>query len=315
MSEHLLTEPDRLDVQVIGPLCIDINVDAAGCSTRGVGGAALCAAAAAASLGRRVEVVTTMADDDAHLRSRFPDAIERVVAVHSARTSSIRNVYTTADQERRHSSALAQADPITAADVPKTPVAVQHLAGLVVGDYAPGLLTELAARADLAVDMQGFLRRRDPETGALTLSQPPQDEGFYRRIRFLKVDTAEGEHLTGLTDRRAIARALHERGAQEVMVSNAREILVLDRDGAHVCPLRPRNLTGRTGRGDTVFSAYITERRRHDVDRALLTACAAVSLKMETPGPLVCTRSDVEAYRDRFYPDLAPAPEGEAHER
>lgn len=305
-----LTRPDS---QVIGPVCVDVNVDAERAVSRVVGGAVICAAAAAAALGRRVEAVASVADRDQSLLSHFPDAVERVVPVPSMRTSSIRNVYTTSDRERRTSSALSRADPIDPTDIPASAAPVQHLAGLMVGDYAPGIVEELSSRGDLAVDMQGFLREPDPDSGLLDLRRFDAGREFYRRIRFLKVDTAEGEHLTGCTDRYDMARALRDRGAREVMVSNAREILVVDDEGAHVCPLRPRSLAGRTGRGDTVFSAYITERVRRGVDQALLTACATVSLKMETAGPLVCERTDIDNYLARFYADLLDTREGGNH--
>lgn len=310
-----LTRPDstRPDSQVIGPVCVDVNVDAEGAVSRVVGGAVICAAAAAGALGHRVEAVASVADRDQGLLSHFPDAVERVVPVPSMRTSSIRNVYTTSDRERRTSSALSRADPIDPTDIPASAAPVQHLAGLMVGDYAPGIVEELSSRGDLAVDMQGFLREPDPDSGLLDLRQFNAGREFYRRIRFLKVDTAEGEHLTGCTDRYEMARALRDRGAREVMVSNAREILVVDDEGAHVCPLRPRSLAGRTGRGDTVFSAYITERVRRGVDQALLTACATVSLKMETAGPLVCERTDIDNYLARFYADLLDTREGGNH--
>ncbi|WP_196716579.1 PfkB family carbohydrate kinase [Actinomyces trachealis] len=296
--------PQRFDTQVIGPVCVDINIDAEGRASQVVGGAAICAAAAAASLGHEVEAVVSLAKEDTGMLSRLPAPVRHVVAVTSEQTSSIRNVYATADQERRVSTALAQADPISARDIPSHTVSVRHLAGLMVGDYTPDIVEELSARGPLAVDMQGFIRQRDPATGELRFRHLVAGQEFYNRIRFLKVDTAEGEHLTGRSDHHEIARALRDLGACEIMVSNAAEILILDDDGFHACPLRPRSLAGRTGRGDTVFSAYITERASHPVDDALLTACATVSLKMETPGPLNCERADVEDYLSRFYADI-----------
>ena len=313
MRQHSQDPVPAPDTQVIGPVCVDINVDAQGRTEKIVGGAAICAAAAAASLGHRVEAVATVGDTDHDLLSRFPDKVRRVVPLRSASTSSIRNVYTTTDQERRTCSALAQADPLLPASIPQTGAAVQHLAGLMVGDYDPQVVPELASRGLLAVDMQGFLRKRQAGTDALGLA--PFDGGaeFFECIQYLKVDTAEGEHLTGRTDRRDIAQYLFDRGSREVMVSNSKEIIVLDQDGFHACPLRPRSLVGRTGRGDTVFSAYITERIRHGADQALLTACATVSLKMETPGPLVCQRTDVEQYLTAVYADLYDPKEAEQH--
>jgi sugar/nucleoside kinase (ribokinase family) len=70
------------------------------------------------------------------------------------------------------------------------------------------------------------------------------------------------------------------------------------------CPLRARNLSGRTGRGDTTFAAYINERLEHDIKDSLLFAAATVSNKMETPGPFRGTREDVVRYIDEFYRDF-----------
>ncbi|MGN1169190.1 MAG: ribokinase, partial [Acutalibacteraceae bacterium] len=69
-------------------------------------------------------------------------------------------------------------------------------------------------------------------------------------------------------------------------------------------PIRARNLSGRTGRGDTTFAAYLNERLTHSVKDALLTATATVSYKMETPGALKATRADIENYIKEFYLDI-----------
>ena len=74
-------------------------------------------------------------------------------------------------------------------------------------------------------------------------------------------------------------------------------------DGKTICrsPLKPRNLSGRTGRGDTTFATYLTERLSSDIPAALEFAAAAVSLKMEAPGPFNGTRQDVLDYIQAFY--------------
>ena len=69
----------------------------------------------------------------------------------------------------------------------------------------------------------------------------------------------------------------------------------------YTCPIKARNLSGRTGRGDTTFAGYITERQWAGIEDALLYCTALVSLKMETPGPYMGTRSDVESYIREFY--------------
>lgn len=237
------------DSQIIGHVCVDVNVDVTGAESRVIGGAAACAAGAAVSLGHRVEVVTAVGEGDEDLLSCFPPAVERIIAVPSRRTTSIRNVYRTQDRERRVSHGLEQGDPIGPEDVPDEPVGVRHLAGLIVGDYAPDMVDSLSGRGDTAVDMQAFLRVRSQRTGELDLRGSTAGEDFFGRIRYLKVDAAEGEALTGLSDRRDMARALRDRGAREVMVSGPAEMLVLDDSGFHSCPLRPRTMVGRTGPG------------------------------------------------------------------
>lgn len=101
---------------------------------------------------------------------------------------------------------------------------------------------------------------------------------------FLKTDAAEAEILTGLTDRRAAAKQLYEWGAKEILISHNSEMLVYDGKDYYTCPVKARNLSGRTGRGDTTFGAYLAKRMMGvSIPDALLFATAAVSLKMETP--------------------------------
>ena len=119
---------------------------------------------------------------------------------------------------------------------------------------------------------------------------------------FLKTDAAEAEILTGLTDRAAAAKQLHDWGAKEIVISHNSEILAYDGSRMRTCPVKSRNLSGRTGRGDTVFGSYIAMRMLGaDLCEALLYATACTSLKMETPGVFKGTRKDVEAYIRQFY--------------
>ena len=125
---------------------------------------------------------------------------------------------------------------------------------------------------------------------------------FLPYIDFLKTDAAEAEILTGLTDRRAAARQLHDWGAKEVVISHNSEMLAYDGKEYRTFPVKARNLSGRTGRGDTTFGAYLAMRMLGaDMGEALLYATACVSLKMETPGVFKGSRADVEAYIQEFY--------------
>ena len=79
-------------------------------------------------------------------------------------------------------------------------------------------------------------------------------------------------------------------------------MLAYDGKEMRTYPVKSRQLSGRTGRGDTVFGSYIAMRvTGAGMDEALRYATACVSLKMETPGPFSGPREDVEAYLRAFY--------------
>ena len=120
-------------------------------------------------------------------------------------------------------------------------------------------------------------------------------------IDYLKTDAAEAEILTGLTDRVEAAKLLHSWGAKEVLITHNTEVLAYDGEQIYTCPIKARNLSGRTGRGDTTFAGYITERVSAGIPEALQYCTALVSLKMETPGPFQGTREDVLDYIREFY--------------
>ena len=124
------------------------------------------------------------------------------------------------------------------------------------------------------------------------------------QITYLKTDAAEAEILTGTTDREKAAKIVWELGAREILITHNTEVLVYDGKKVYTCPIRARNLSGRTGRGDTTFAAYINERLQNDIKTSLLYATATVSLKMETPGPFKGSIADVEKYINEFYGDI-----------
>ncbi len=112
-------------------------------------------------------------------------------------------------------------------------------------------------------------------------------------IRYFKTDAAEAEILTGLNDREEAARVLNRLGAEEVMVTHNTEVIICKSQKIYKAPLTPRNLSGRTGRGDSCFAAYLARRLKYGIQDSVDYAAALVSIKMETPGPFTGTEKDV----------------------
>lgn len=186
-------------------------------------------------------------------------------------------------------------------DVPDVESEIFHLAGLINGDFEPGMIEALSKRGKVAVDMQGYLRCLNRETMEMYFEDYAAKKDILPYIHFLKTDAAEAEILTGTADRAEAAKMMYDWGAKEIIITHNTEVLVYDGKEIYTCPIKSRNLSGRTGRGDTTFAAYMTERLHADIPTALRFATAMVSYKMETPGPFKKRRSDVEEYIKLFY--------------
>ena len=294
------------DSILVGHITVDANTDHLGHTVKGPGGAVLYSSAAAKALGHKVAVVTKVADAEKDRLAAFTIPAEDVYCLPSQRSTNMENVYFTADKERRKTTCLSQGDVLSAADVPADIEGdIYHVAGLIYGDYDENIIPDLARRGKVAVDVQGYLRHTDFSRGGEMYFEDWKDKmEMLPLISFLKTDAAEAEILTGLTDRAEAAKLLYRWGAKEVMITHNTEVLAYDGKEICTCPIRARNLSGRTGRGDTTFSSYITERLTHSVKDALLTATATVSLKMEKPGAITATRAEIEAYIRELYADV-----------
>ena len=89
---------------------------------------------------------------------------------------------------------------------------------------------------------------------------------------------------------------------KEILISHNSEMLVYDGKDFYTCPVKARNLSGRTGRGDTTFGAYLAKRMMGvSIPDALLFATAAVSLKMKPPVRCRGPEQAVLDYIKEFY--------------
>ncbi len=293
-------QTERFDSFIIGQPSLDINTDYGGETRSCIGGAVLCSAFAASGMGRKVAVLPKASSRDMDVHALFAPAKNvTVFPLESPNSTSIRNVYHSADRERRTCTAISRIEPYSVADIPDVDAQIYHIAGLMKGDIGNEVIAFVARRAAAAVDVQCLLRY--DEDGDMVFRDWKEKKTYLPMIRFLKTDAAEAEILTGTSDREKAARQLYDWGAQEIMITHNTEVLVFDGTRIYTCPLKPRSLIGRTGRGDTCFSGYITERLYQGIPEALRYAAALVSLKMETPGPFLGTREDVEAYMNAFY--------------
>lgn len=291
---------EQFDSFIIGEVALDTNVDYDGTIVEAIGGAVYYSGCAAAAVGHKIAVAPKADTAKVDLKAAFAKAPNvTVFPLHSTHSTVIRNVYHTADRERRTATVASVIDPYRTEEIPQIDAKIWHLACLEGGDLPNEMIPFAARHAKVAMDVQCMLRW--VEDGGMVYHDWKEKREYLPYVDFLKTDAAEAEILTGTDDRAAAAKMLYDWGAREIMITHNTEVLVYDGREIHTCPIKSRNLSGRTGRGDTTFAAYINERLSADVEAALRFATALVSLKMETPGAFCGTRADVEEYIRRFY--------------
>ena len=261
--------------------------------SRFVGGAVYYSSFAAKRSGANVCVVTKLNEKDLEiLDDLINDGID-VIAVPSPTTTSVENIFETEDVDQRKVVLLAQADPFRLEDIPDAETKIYNLAGLFRGEIPNSLIESLSKRAKVALDLQAMVRTS--ENGAFSWQDWPEKKKYLPMITYLKADSLESEVITGIPDREKAARILNEWGAKEVMISHSSEIIVYNGEKIYRAPFNPSNLSGRTGRGDTVFISYMTWRLNHDIQESVNYAAALTSIKMEKPGPFLGSIEDVLA--------------------
>lgn len=279
------------DMLILGAVSKDIIITPED-TEYSIGGAVVYSSVAAKNLGANLLAVTKLHSDDLQALEVF----KRYGVPHrfreSAHTTSIRNTYHTADRDRRTCEALGMVDPFTLDDVPTDATAdVYYLGGLMKGEFPESFVLAMCRRGRVAIDAQGFMRVN--ENGPMVFRDWDNKKEVIAAVHYLKTDHAEAETLTGESDRVRAARMLASWGAKEVMLTHSSEVLVCVDGEIHAAPFTPRNLSGRTGRGDTCFASYCFWRQDHTPAEACRFAAAVTSRKMEHPGPFTGSIDDV----------------------
>ena len=280
----------KFDITMVGHISKDIMIYKED-ENRFTGGPVIYSSIAAARTGKSVRVITKAAEQDDNALDIMREQNVEVTRMDSEKTTSIENIYFTADKERRQVTLLSQADFFDVKDFPECDSRIFHLAGLFRNEIPDDFISFFAEKGEVAVDAQGLLRCN--EEGNLLFRNWDAAEELMPKVTYLKTDAAEAEIMTGLSDREEAAKKLAARGAREVMVTHNNEVLVLVDGQFYRAPYNPSNLSGRTGRGDTTFAAYLAKRLEAGPKEAVYYAAALCSMKMEAPGPFRGTPEDV----------------------
>ena len=287
--------PKKYDITFIGHMCYDEIIPFGGQPRVAPGSAVLCGAMVAARIGKKVAAVVKMAKKDEAILQPMKDVGVDTYLIPSEETSYNRVLHYSANVDERRMTLIKSAGLISIDDVPALDSTCVHLAGISDTEFDMALMKSLKSRAynSLSVDMQSFVRHINPGSHDHESSDVADKKEIAAMMDKLKLDVVEARILTGTEDLEKAAVIVESWGCPEVIITHSEGVLAHVKGVTYYEKFSNSNVSGRTGRGDTTFSAYLSWRLNHDIRESLKFAAALVSIKMETPGPFNGTLEDV----------------------
>jgi sugar/nucleoside kinase (ribokinase family) len=263
------------------------------------GGAFNYGANVAVRMGLRVAVVTRLAREDWHVVSELERLGVTVFGRATPASTLLRLIYPTANLDERTIELISSAGPFAVEEVAEVQAKAFAIGASVRGEVPTEVVEALAATgAIVALDVQGFIRVvRD---GTLAFDGWPGKESVLKHVTVLKTDAVEARLITGESDRYVAARRLAAFGPREVLLTHGGGVLVYHDGAFHEAPFVVQEVRGRSGRGDTCTSAYLSRRLTAPPADAVRWAAAVTSLKLEAEGPFRREMAEVQALYGRL---------------
>ena len=257
------------------------------------GGAINYSAHAANLMGVKTIVVTRLAKEDFRVIEKFEKAGIAYRVTYTPSSTLMELYYPTTDPDIRTLSVEATAGTITAADVDGLNVNSAVIGSSLRGEVGLDVIKALKGNgATIAVDMQGYIRvLREKE-----LKYEPWVEmnETLQWVDVVKSDMVEAEFLTGETDIRSAAKVYASMGPKEIVLTHRDGMMVFAGGEFFEFGFYPKELIGRSGRGDTCIGSYMAARLTKPPKEAGRWSAAVTSLKMEDLGPFHRSMADVE---------------------
>ncbi len=245
------------------------------------------------ALGLNVLAVTRLAKEDSHVVDELKNSGIETVAVYGEKSTCLKMDYPTDNPDERIFTVTGIADSFKVSDIKDIRGKAFVAAPSFLGEMDSAFIKAMKERCRyLAIDVQGFVRV--VYGNSVKYEQWAEQKDILPMVDFFKVDIAEAEFMTGTNDRHKAAKILKEMGPAEIVLTHKSGILSYDGKEYYEAEFHPKELIGRSGRGDTCISTYSGCRLSMPPAKAVIWTAALASLKMEKEGPYRGTRKDVE---------------------
>jgi len=279
------------DIAFIGHYTKDKIVSSTG--TRVVdGGAFNYGANVAVRMGLKVAAITRLAEKDFHVVEKLKHLGVDVFAHISPQSTCLRLEYPTSNVDERVIYITSSAGPFTPAQVKKIQARAIVVGASMRDEVSLQVIKELSKKkTTLAADVQSFIRIND--NGKLVPKEWPERNDIFACLDILKTDAVEAGLLFGECDLYTAAQKMHDLGPKEVIITHRDGLLVLADGKFYEEKFLPKEIIGRSGRGDTCIASYTAKRLSASPQEATTWAAAVTSLKMEAEGPFQRTMQEI----------------------
>jgi len=258
------------------------------------GGAVNYGASVAVRMGLRTAIITKMAREDFNVLEKLHRMGVQLFRREAPESTQLRLVYPSSNLDDRVIYVTGFAGPFVTEDLDGVEASVFHVGASMRGEVPVQIVHVLRRKADrVSLDLQGFIRVNSE--GKLIFDDWEEKEEVLKHIDVVKADIVEATLLTGRIDRREVAEALVALGPEEVVLTHNGGVLVHAEKRFFEAPFMPKELRGRSGRGDTCIAAYLGKRLTAPPETAAIWAAAVTTLKLESEGPF---RRDIGEVRE-----------------
>lgn len=240
---------------------------------------------AAANSGKKVAAITRLAKEDVRVIEKLKSIGVDAYPTFTICSTHMRLEYQTDNPDERILSCTETAGTYTIDQFEGIDTKAILINTSVREEVPLELVRELRKKDSILVaDSQGFIRTiADDRT--LVHSEWPEKKEVLALIDVLKADIVEAESLTGEGDLHKAAKLLNEMGPKEIVLTHRNGILVYADGKYYEQEFKPKELKGRSGRGDTCIASYMAKRLTASPEEAIIWSAALTSLKLETEGP------------------------------
>lgn len=284
----------KYNIVFIGHVTIDEIVAKEGSSSGIGGGAPLFGATAAAVTGKKIAVITRIAKEDRYLIEVLEKAGIDVYLQFVKETTHMRVAHPSANIDERLMYQTRDAGFFKIEEIPSFETNLVHMGALTDREFTMEFMQELKERGfRLSVDMQGFVRQVDESTRIIRFGDVPDKQKIMGLVDFVKLDVVEAKILTGTDNISEAAAKCEDWGSRETLITRSDGVLVRSDGKDYFEHFTNRGSSGRTGRGDTTFGAYLSRRLDYSIEESIKFAASLASIKMELSGPFSGSLEDV----------------------